>query len=97
VRAWHCADVPFAFGNQALPAVEFLIGGPPSPADHCLAGSMVAAWASFAAKGDPGWQPLDKAGTGPAHVWAPDDARERQPLPDTRALWRDADYRPLGL
>jgi para-nitrobenzyl esterase len=97
VRAWHCADVPFAFGNHTLPAVEFLIGGPPSAADHQLAHSMVAAWAAFAAKGGPGWQPLDKAGTGPAHVWAPADSVDRPPLPDTRALWRAADYRPLGL
>jgi para-nitrobenzyl esterase len=58
---------------------------------------MVAAWSSFAATGDPGWQPLDEAGAGPAHIWAPDDTGERPPLPDTRALWRDADYRPLGL
>ncbi|MEW2631404.1 carboxylesterase family protein [Streptomyces sp. NPDC048389] len=97
VRAWHCADVPFAFGNHTLPAVEFLIGGPPSPADHRLARSMVAAWAAFAATGEPGWQPLGTTGTGPVHVWAPDDTRDRPPLPDTRALWRDAEYRPLGL
>jgi para-nitrobenzyl esterase len=58
---------------------------------------MVAAWASFAAKGDPGWQPLTGTGTGPAHIWAPADTVDRQPLPDTRALWRDADYRPLDL
>ncbi|UYQ65312.1 carboxylesterase/lipase family protein [Streptomyces peucetius] len=95
VLAWHCADVPFAFGNHALPAVEFLIGGPPSPADHRLARSMVAAWAGFATTGTPGWAALDTAGTGPAHVWAPDDAGERQPLPGTRELWRGIGYRPL--
>lgn len=97
VRAWHCADVPFAFGNHTLPAVEFLIGGPPSAADHQLADSMVAAWAAFAATGAPGWQPLAGTGTGPAHIWAPADTGQRPPLPDTRSLWRDADYRPLGL
>jgi para-nitrobenzyl esterase len=97
VRAWHCADVPFAFGTHTLPAVEFLIGGPPSPADHRLAASMVAAWAAFAATGAPGWQPLPRTGTGPAHIWAPADTVDRQPLPDARVLWRDMDYRPLGL
>ncbi|MEU0373831.1 carboxylesterase family protein [Streptomyces sp. NPDC006283] len=98
VRAWHCADVPFAFGNHELDAVEFLIGGPPSPADHRLSRDMVAAWAGFAGSGDPGWQPLDTTGTGPVRIWAPDDAGERPELPNTRALWRDAGgYRPLGL
>ncbi|MGW7465099.1 carboxylesterase/lipase family protein [Streptomyces xantholiticus] len=96
VRAWHCADVPFAFGNHTLPAVEFLVGGPPTPADHRLSRDMVAAWAAFAATGDPGWQPLDTTGTGPDRDWAPDDARDRQPLPGTRALWRGIGYRPLG-
>jgi para-nitrobenzyl esterase len=58
---------------------------------------MVAAWAAFAATGAPGWQPLARTGTGRVHVWAPADTGQRPPLPDTRALWRDMDYRPLGL
>ncbi|MFJ5831748.1 hypothetical protein [Streptomyces sp. NPDC093089] len=29
VRAWHCADVPFAFGNHHNSDLAFLIGGVP--------------------------------------------------------------------
>ncbi|GGT59036.1 carboxylic ester hydrolase [Streptomyces kurssanovii] len=95
VRAWHCADVPLAFGNHRLAAVEFLLGGPPSPADDRLSRRMLSAWAEFASTGRPGWQPLDATGSGPARTWAPDDDAARTPLPDTRPLWRDFDYRPL--
>ncbi|MEU1890077.1 carboxylesterase/lipase family protein [Streptomyces pristinaespiralis] len=95
VLAWHCADVPLAFGNHGLAAVEFLIGGPPSAADDRLSRRMLSAWAEFAATGDPGWRPLDGAGAGPARIWAPDDGDAGTPLPDTRPLWGDFEYRPL--
>ncbi|QIP83886.1 carboxylesterase family protein [Streptomyces sp. Tu 2975] len=95
VRAWHCADVPLAFGNHGLAPVEFLLGGPPSPADDHLSRRMLAAWAEFASTGDPGWQSLDSSGSGPARIWAPDDGEARTPLPDTRPLWGDFEYRPL--
>jgi para-nitrobenzyl esterase len=95
VRAWHCADVPLAFGNHRLAAVEFLLGGPPSPADDHLSRRMLSAWAQFARAGRPGWRPLDATGSGPARIWAPDDDGARTPLPDTRSLWREFDYRPL--
>ncbi|MEU4063970.1 carboxylesterase family protein [Streptomyces wedmorensis] len=68
VRAWHCADVPFAFGNVDEDCVAFLIGGAPTPADHELSRRMVRAWAGFAATGDPGWPPFDES-TGTAEVW----------------------------
>lgn len=58
VRAWHCADIPFAFGNLHDESVHFLIGGPPGPADHELSHRMAGAWAAFAAHGEPGWAPL---------------------------------------
>lgn len=29
--AWHCADIPFAFGNLDEESVRFLIGGAPTP------------------------------------------------------------------
>ncbi|MFJ2022244.1 carboxylesterase/lipase family protein [Streptomyces sp. NPDC087897] len=58
VRAWHCADIPFAFGNLHEESVHFLIGGPPGAADEELARRMTGAWAEFAAHGDPGWPPL---------------------------------------
>ncbi|UIZ16787.1 carboxylesterase/lipase family protein [Streptomyces sp. R527F] len=71
VRAWHCADIPFAFGNLHEESVHFLVGGPPGEADEELSRRMTGAWAAFAAQGDPGWEPLDgSAGSGAAvRVW----------------------------
>ncbi|WP_341860591.1 hypothetical protein [Streptomyces flavidovirens] len=41
--AWHCADIPFAFGNLD-DRMTFLIGGPPTGAeDQGLARRMVRA------------------------------------------------------
>ncbi|MFG3193500.1 carboxylesterase/lipase family protein [Streptomyces omiyaensis] len=93
VRAWHCADVPFAFGNHADPRLSFLIGCAPTEADHGLARRMVRAWAGFAATGDPGWAPLGApdARAVPArtvHVWTPEDQTpDRLPATPPRELW----------
>ncbi|MFE2978459.1 carboxylesterase/lipase family protein [Streptomyces sp. NPDC059258] len=62
VRAWHCADIPFAFGNLDEESVHFLVGGPPGTADEELARRMAGAWAGFAAHGEPGWAPIDGPG-----------------------------------
>ncbi|MEU6631602.1 carboxylesterase family protein [Streptomyces parvus] len=71
VRAWHCADIPFAFGNLHEESVHFLVGGPPGEADEELSRRMTGAWAEFAAHGDPGWEPLgESARSGDAvRVW----------------------------
>ncbi|MFJ4898473.1 carboxylesterase/lipase family protein [Streptomyces sp. NPDC088727] len=97
--AWHCADVPFAFGNLDEESVRFLIGGAPTPADQHLSDRMAAAWAGFAATGEPGWEPL--AAAGPVRTWETTDTT-RAPAPGhwsdsgtVRALWRSFDYRPL--
>lgn len=58
--AWHCADVPYAFGNLDAPGADFLIGGPP---DRSLSRRMLRAWVDFATTGDPGWP------RGHEHVW----------------------------
>ncbi|MGW6918507.1 carboxylesterase/lipase family protein [Kitasatospora sp. NPDC054939] len=96
VRAWHCADVPFAFGNLDNEHLTFLIGGAPTAADHALADRMVRAWADFATTGNPGWPPVDNS-TGPARIWSTDDA----PAADEtaggeaavlRALWASAEF-----
>ncbi|MFD5897600.1 carboxylesterase/lipase family protein [Streptomyces sp. NPDC060366] len=95
VRPWHCADVPFAFGTLADPALAFLIGGPPLPEDHELSHRMVRAWADFAATGDPGWRPLDADG-GPEHVriWGSGagTVADGGLYGAFRAAWRTADY-----
>lgn len=87
VRAWHCADIPFAFGNLHDDNLHFLTGGPPGPADHELSQRMAGAWAAFAAHGDPGWAPLDGGGEGTAvRVWrtSGEEARETDAFRD---LW----------
>ncbi|MFF0628686.1 carboxylesterase/lipase family protein [Streptomyces sp. NPDC004296] len=94
VRAWHCADIPFAFGNLTLPGVEFLIGGPPDTADHELSRRMMGAWVGFATTGDPGWSPLDGPTTTP-HVWDTADSPAGTRHTAARALWRRADFSPL--
>ncbi|MET7871203.1 carboxylesterase/lipase family protein [Streptomyces cyaneofuscatus] len=86
-RAWHCADIPFAFGNLHDENLHFLTGGPPGPADHELSQRMAGAWAAFAAHGDPGWAPLDGGGEGAAvRVWRTrgEEARETDAFRD---LW----------
>ncbi|WP_199783806.1 MULTISPECIES: carboxylesterase family protein [unclassified Streptomyces] len=94
VRAWHCADVPFAFGNVEEESVHFLIGGAPTPGDRRLAELMTAAWSGFAATGDPGWEP----GDGHVRVWgAPDESAAPGHWRDSasvRALWGTYTYRP---
>lgn len=95
-RAWHCADVPFAFGNLDADAVRFLIGGPPDPADRRLSGQMVRAWADFAGTGDPGWPPIDTTGEH-TRIWDTDDDRlpdERRPVP-VRTPWTAAEFAVL--
>jgi para-nitrobenzyl esterase len=86
VRAWHCADIPFAFGNLDVQSVEFLIGGPPDAADHELSRRMLAAWAGFAATGDPGWSPTDGV-TPTVHIWDTAQDAARPQSTSTRALW----------
>ncbi|MFJ5723043.1 carboxylesterase/lipase family protein [Streptomyces sp. NPDC093149] len=95
VRAWHCADIPFAFGNLTLKSVEFLIGGPPDAADHELSQRMMGAWVGFATTGEPGWAPLNGPTTTP-HVWDTADSPAAAHNTAARALWRDVDFSPLG-
>ncbi|MFI8294202.1 carboxylesterase/lipase family protein [Streptomyces sp. NPDC085614] len=98
VRAWHAADVPFAFGTLDAEGVDFLTGGPADADDRALSRRMVRAWADFATSGDPGWAPLG-ADRAPAdvHVWGVPHDRAEGELP-AHARWRnlraDATYLP---
>ncbi|MFE7750105.1 carboxylesterase/lipase family protein [Streptomyces sp. NPDC057428] len=87
VRAWHCADIPFAFGNVEDEYLHFLIGGPPGPADRRLAARMTRAWAAFAATGDPGWAPVGTSG-GRTHVWDTTPESSGRTWDAFRAPWR---------
>jgi para-nitrobenzyl esterase len=57
--ACHGLDVPLVFGNLDRGQTAVLIGDPPSPEAAALSARMRAAWASFAAHGDPGWPAYD--------------------------------------
>ncbi|MFC8957156.1 carboxylesterase/lipase family protein [Streptomyces sp. NPDC057101] len=91
VRAWHCADIPFAFGNVGTEAMAFLVGGAPTPEDHGLAHRMVRAWADFAATGDPGWPAVDDSAT---HIrtWRTDDTPAADVPAAPRALWAEVRF-----
>ncbi|GAA2938318.1 carboxylesterase/lipase family protein [Streptomyces enissocaesilis] len=91
VRAWHCADVPFAFGNLDNDCLAFLIGGTPTSADHGLARRMVRAWADFAATGNPGW-PSVNGSTAQVRMWSTDDAPTGNQSAVARSLWAKAEF-----
>ncbi|MFE5660359.1 carboxylesterase/lipase family protein [Streptomyces sp. NPDC056517] len=92
VRAWHCADIPFAFGTLDDEAVAFLVGGTPTPADHELSRRMVRAWADFAADGNPGWPSLDGNSTSQARMWVADGDATDGRRASLRAPWAGADF-----
>ncbi|WP_329205095.1 carboxylesterase family protein [Streptomyces sp. NBC_00683] len=89
VRAWHCADIPFAFGNLDEESVHFLVGGPPAPADHELSGRMMRAWAGFAATGDAGWPPVGGP-TGAVRTWDTAAGDSGGAWETFRTGWREA-------
>ncbi|MEU9362229.1 carboxylesterase family protein [Streptomyces sp. NPDC048301] len=90
VRAWHCADIPFAFGVLDDESVHFLIGGPPAEADRDLAGRMVRAWADFAATGNPGWLPVTSSDGETVRIWDTLPERGHGRRDDFRRPWRVA-------
>ncbi|NWF25736.1 carboxylesterase family protein [Streptomyces sp. PKU-EA00015] len=57
--ACHGLDVPLVFGNLNRGQPAMLVGETPSPEAEALSVRMRAAWASFAAHGDPGWPAYD--------------------------------------
>lgn len=90
VRAWHCADVPFAFGNLDSECLAFLIGGAPTSADRGLARRMVRAWADFATSGNPGWPSVNDSTQD--KIWSTGDASTDDRSAAIRALWAKADF-----
>ncbi|MET9950097.1 carboxylesterase family protein [Streptomyces sp. NPDC006339] len=94
VHAWHCADIPFAFGTLDDERLAFLIGGAPTAQDRELAARMVRAWADFAATGDPGWPAVGDDDPLRAHVWRTEESDSGDLPTIPRALWSEV---PLPL
>ena len=94
--ACHGLDVPLVFGNLDRGQTSALIGEAPSPAARSVSDSMIAAWASFAADGDPGWPAYDKE-----HrlVQVFDERPAVRPYPEeaSRLLWQDYAFPSLPL
>jgi para-nitrobenzyl esterase len=96
--ACHGADVPFCFGDLtrqggiaglALPEV-------PTEEDQALSDRIVAAWAGFAATGDPGW-PAITADAAPVRIWDRTDRLDAETGGGTRPAWADFAYQPVEL
>jgi carboxylesterase type B len=84
--ACHSLDVPFTFGNGETPMAARLLGSPP-PADFAaLSARLRAAWAAFAATGDPGWPRFD-LGRGRTRIWDVPSTEDRYPLEGSRRIW----------
>jgi para-nitrobenzyl esterase len=81
--ACHALELPFVFDTLDAPGIPFLAGNAPPPE---LAKRMNAAWASFAATGDPGWPRYDTA-MRTTKVFDVDDHLEDDPSGDERRLW----------
>ncbi|MFC9754804.1 carboxylesterase/lipase family protein [Streptomyces sp. NPDC056921] len=91
VRAWHCADIPFTFGNLDTDCLAFLIGGAPTPADHGLARHMMRAWVDFATTGNPGWPSVNSSPI-QVKIWSTDDDSEEDRTAAIRRLWVKTDF-----
>jgi para-nitrobenzyl esterase len=81
--AAHALEIPFVFGNLAVPGADRSLG-PEPPAG--LASEMHAAWIRFAAAGDPGWPRFDASY--PVMTYDGQGSRVvRDPRGDERSSW----------
>ncbi|MER7957178.1 carboxylesterase family protein [Streptomyces sp. NPDC096030] len=96
VRAWHAADVPFAFGTLDATGIDFLTGGPADADDRALSRRLVHAWTAFAATGDPGWAPLNGTTRPTVQVWDVPGDRTEGAAP-AYALWDGVRTAPPSL
>jgi para-nitrobenzyl esterase len=94
--ACHGLDVPLVFGNLDRGQPALLIGDGPNPEAEALSASMRAAWAAFAAHGDPGWPEYEPGqrlvqlfGTRPTVAADPEGA--------SRLIWQDHAFPVLPL
>jgi para-nitrobenzyl esterase len=90
--ACHGLDVPLVFGNLTSGQPAALID------DHvgaeAVSARMRAAWIAFATSGDPGWPAFD---SGLVQIFDTEPSVAPYPEAESRAIWRDHTFPPLGL
>lgn len=94
--ACHGLDVPLVFGNLDRGQPAALIGEAPSAQAQALSARMRAAWASFAAHGDPGWPAYD-TGQRLVQLFGVRSAVAAYPEESSRLIWQDHAFRALPL
>lgn len=94
--ACHGIDVPLLFGTAHTPLARHLLGDAPSGEVSALSRRMRAAWAAFAATGDPGW-PCHLLPERRTRIFDTTDRTGCDPLAGSRRAWSDHPYEVLGL
>jgi para-nitrobenzyl esterase len=80
--ACHALEIPFVWNTLAV-SESFTGGGPEAEA---LAAEMHAAWITFAASADPGWDRYEETRRA-TRVFGPDGGVQQDPRSATRQLW----------
>lgn len=94
--ACHGLDVPLVFGNLNRGQTAMLIDDPESAEAQALSARMRAAWASFAAQGDPGW-PAYEPGERLVQCFDVRSAVTAYPEEASRRIWEGHTFSALPL
>jgi para-nitrobenzyl esterase len=93
--ACHGLDVPLTFGVYSGFG-EMLIGPEPTPEVEAVSGVLRAAWARFAATGDPGWPAYDPERR-LVRLLDTQPVTAQYPEEESRRLWQDHSFAALPL
>jgi len=93
--ACHGLDVPLTFGVYSGIG-EMLIGPEPSPEVEAVSAALRAAWARFAATGDPGW-PAYEPERRLVRLLDVQPVTAQYPEEESRRLWQDHSFAALPL
>ncbi|MFG1711290.1 carboxylesterase/lipase family protein [Nonomuraea sp. M3C6] len=91
----HGSDLPLVFGNLTKGVATLFLDGDVDEAER-LSARMRGAWTSFAATGNPGWDPYDTTRR-ITKVFDTEDTTGPYPGEVHRRLWADRPYQPVPL
>ncbi|MFD9072593.1 carboxylesterase/lipase family protein [Streptomyces lasiicapitis] len=94
--ACHGLDVPLVFGTLHDGIATLLLGEEPSDEAVALSAEMGAAWAAFAATGDPGWAPY-RVEERLTRVFGAKPHTAPYPEEASRLIWADHDFAVLDV